>query len=195
MKKIKLGNDEAYAAFSHYAYWIDERFAVTATMQFDTTSLTPPSAEVVPPSAWLIDAWKGTATLIVSATDHVGGEGIFRSASDLAVIGNKLYIAEEDTIDYDIGQDGYISVFDVSKRDQPEFLKRLKPGVELPDGFTVAHSLTPTPDHRFLFVASWHSGYVLKIDTETDEVVKVFGPEDGGASAARVSCYKPPGES
>jgi len=179
VKKIKLGNDEAYAAFSHYAYWIDERFAVTATMQFDTTSLTPPSAEVVPPSAWLIDAWKGTATLIVSATDHVGGEGIFRSASDLAVIGNKLYIAEEDTIDYDIGQDGYISVFDVSKRDQPEFLKRLKPGVELPDGFTVAHSLTPTPDHRFLFVASWHSGYVLKIDTETDEVVKVFGPEDG----------------
>ena len=46
-------------------------------------------------------------------------------------------------------------------------------------GFSVAHSLTPTPDHRYLLAASWFSGYVIKIDTLTDTVVKVFGPEDG----------------
>jgi hypothetical protein len=58
-------------------------------------------------------------------------------------------------------------------------LKRFKPGEELPAGFAVAHSLTPTPDHRYLMVASWLSGYVIKIDTLTDEVVKIFGPADG----------------
>ncbi len=179
-KKIKLGDDDNYAAFSHYVYWLDERYAVTATMQFDKTSLTPESTtSVIPPSCWLIDAWEGTATKIISATDDVDGEGIFRSASDLAVIGNKIYIAEEDTIDYGLFEDGYVSVFDISDNYRPQFLKRFKPGDGLPDGFTVAHSLTPTPDNRYLFVASWHSGYVVKIDTRTDMVVKVFGPEDG----------------
>jgi len=179
-KKIKLGDDDNYAAFSHYVYWLDERYAVTATMQFDKTSLTPESTtSVIPPSCWLIDAWEGTATQIISATDDVNGKGIFRSASDLAVIGNKIYIAEEDTIDYGLFEDGYVSVFDISDAYRPQFLKRFKPGDGLPDGFTVAHSLTPTPDNRYLFVASWHSGYVVKIDTRTDMVVKVFGPEDG----------------
>ncbi len=179
-RRIKLGDDESYAAFSHYVYWLDERYAVTATMQFDKTSLTPPDTEnIIPPSCWLIDAWEGTATQIISATDEVDGEGIFRSASDLAVVGNKLYIAEEDTIDYGFGEDGYISVFDISDNYRPQFLKRFKPGEELPAGFAVAHSLTPTPDNRYLMVASWLSGYVIKIDTLTDEVVKIFGPTDG----------------
>ncbi|MDG2335195.1 MAG: hypothetical protein P8Q97_13295 [Myxococcota bacterium] len=179
-KKIKLGDDDAYAAFSHYVYWLDERYAVTATMQFDKTSLTPASTtSVIPPGCWLIDAWEGTATQIISATDEVDGAGIFRSASDLAVIGNKIYFAEEDTIDYGFGEDGYVSVFDISDNYRPQFLKRFKPGDEFPAGFAVAHSLTPTPDNRYLFVASWLSGYVVKIDTQTDTVVKIFGPEDG----------------
>jgi DNA-binding beta-propeller fold protein YncE len=178
--KIKLGDRKAYAAFSHYVFWIDERFAVTATMQFDKTSLTPGSTEeVIPPSAWLIDAWEKTATQIISATDHVDGEGIYRSASDLAVVGNKLYFAEEDTLDDTLFEDGFISVFDISDKYRPQFLKRLKPGDGLPVGFTVAHSFTPTPDHRYLMVASWESGYVIKIDTLTDTVVKEFGPKDG----------------
>jgi len=159
--------------------WLDERYAVTATMQFARTSLTPPGKDVIPPSAWIIDAWEGTATQILSATDRVDGEGIFRSASDLTVIGDKLYIAEEDTIDSTFGDDGFISIFDISDRREAKFLKRLKPGEDLPAGYAVAHSLTPTPDHRFLLVASWLSGYVIKIDTQTDTVVKVFGPEDG----------------
>lgn len=179
-RRIKLGDDESYAAFSHYVHWLDERYAVTATMQFDKTSLTPPSTEtIIPPSCWLIDAWEGTATQIISATDEVDGAGIFRSASDIAVVGNKIYFAEEDTIEHGIGEDGYISVFDISDNYRPQFLKRFKPGEELPAGFAVAHSLTPTPDHRYLMVASWLSGYVIKIDTLTDEVVKIFGPADG----------------
>ena len=178
--RIKLEEENSYAAFSHYVFWLDERYAVTATMQFDKTSLTPAEVEaIIPPSAWIIDAWGRTATKIISATDHVDGEGIFRSASDLAVVGNKIYIAEEDTIDPTFGDDGFISVFDISDNYRPQFLKRLKPGDGLPVGFSVAHSLTPTPDHRYLLAASWFSGYVIKIDTLTDTVVKVFGPEDG----------------
>ena len=179
-RNIKLGNEKDYAAFSHYVYWLDERYAVTATMQLDKTSLTAPSTDsVIPPSCWLIDAWEGTATQMISATDDVDGEGIFLSASDLAVIGNKIYFAEEDTIDYKLGEHGYISVFDISDIHDPQFIKRFKPDEELPEGFSVAHSLTPTPDNRYLMVASWFSGYVIKIDTLTDTVVKVFGPEDG----------------
>jgi hypothetical protein len=30
-----------------------------------------------------------------------------------------------------------------------------------------------------LIVASWLSGYELKLDTQTDTVVKVWGPDDG----------------
>jgi len=178
--RVELDEGNSYAAFSHYVFWLDERYAVTATMQLDRTSLTPGMTDgIIPPSAWLIDAWEGKATKIISATDHVEGHGIFRSASDLAVVGNKIYFAEEDTIDPSLGDDGYISVFDISDVHNPQFLKRFQPGEELPRGYAVAHSLTPTPDHRYLLVASWYSGYVIKIDTWTDEVVKVFGPDDG----------------
>lgn len=128
---------------------------------------------------WLIDAWEGTATKIISHTNNVNGHGVFRSASDLAVIGDKLYIAEEDTIDHTFGEDGYLSVFDISDRFNPRFIKRFKPGEEFPQGYAVAHTLSPTPDSRYLMLASWVSGYVIKIDTLTDTVVKVFGPNDG----------------
>ncbi|MCH2170271.1 hypothetical protein MK489_05775 [Myxococcota bacterium] len=178
--KIKLGDRKAYAAFSHYVSWRNERFAVTATMQFDKTSLTPKrTRKVIPPSVWLIDAWEKTAEKIIPATDHVDGAGIYRSASDIIVVGHKVYIAEEDTLDDKIGEDGFISVFDISDPHNPKFLKRFKPGEDLPDGFSVAHAFAPSPDHRYLMVASWYSGYVIKIDTLTDEVVKVFGPKDG----------------
>lgn len=180
VKKIMLGDDSRHAAFSHYVSWLDERYAVTATMQLDKTSLTPAdTVEIIPPSVWLIDAWEGTATKIISNVNSSSGAGVFRSASDIAVIGNKLYIAEEDTIDHSFGSDGYLSVFDISDRYNPVFLKRFKPGVELPTGFAVAHTLSPTPDGRYIMMASWVSGYVIKIDTLTDTVVKVFGSNDG----------------
>ena len=30
-----------------------------------------------------------------------------------------------------------------------------------------------------MLAASWVSGYVIKIDTATDKVVKIWGPSDG----------------
>ncbi|QBQ55428.1 hypothetical protein [Nitrosococcus wardiae] len=180
VKQIMLGNERRHAAFSHYVFWLDERYAITASMQFDKTSLTPPTTRrIIPPSVWLIDAWEGTATRIIKHTNDVHGPGVFRSPSDIAVVGNKLYIAEEDSIDHTFADDGYVSVFDISDRYRPRFIKRFQPGVELPEGFAVAHTLSPTPDNRYLLLASWVSGYIIKIDTLTDTVIKVFGPSDG----------------
>lgn len=178
--QIMLGNEKRHAALTHFVYWLDERYAVTASMQFDKTSLTPSTTEkIIPPSVWILDTLAGFAKKIVDPTIDVNGAGVLRSASDIAVVNGKLYVAEEDTLDNTFANDGFISVFDLTNRDRPRFIKRLKPGFELPKGYTVAHTISPTPDNRYLLVASWVSGYVIKIDTATDTVTKVWGPSDG----------------
>lgn len=178
--QIMLGDEKQYAALTHFTYWIDERYAVTASMQFDKTSLTPSSTKkIIPPSVWLLDTQEATAKKIVSQAKSVNGPGVFRSPSDLSVVNGKLYIAEEDSLDNTFADDGYVSVFDLSDRNNPRFIKRLGPNQGFPPGYSVAHTIAPTADNRFLLVASWVSGYVVKIDTATDTVVKVWGPEDG----------------
>ena len=178
-KQIMLGNDKKYAAFTHYVSWLDERYAVTGTMQLDKTSLTPEGTEVIPPSVWLIDAWEGTAKQILGQTDTVDGNGILRTISDIAVVGNKLIIAEEDSIDSTFAEDGFIAIFDMTVRTKPRLIKRLQPGVELPEDFAVAHTISPTPNGRFAFIGSWASGYIVKVDLKDNKVQKVFGPKDG----------------
>lgn len=178
--KIMLGTKESYASFTHYASWLDNRYAVTASMQLDKTSRTPSMTEsIIGPSVWLIDSWDKTAKQIVATTDYVNGAGIYRSASDVVVAGGKLFVAEEDTLDYDFANDGYVSIFSLSDPLRPRFLTRLKPGVELPADYAVAHTMVVTPDERFVYVASWVSGYIVKIDVATNKVVKLFGPKQG----------------
>jgi DNA-binding beta-propeller fold protein YncE len=179
VRSIKLGNDKAYAAFTHFTYWLNNRFALTASMQLGPTSLTPHSANIIGPSVWLLDVRKGRAKQIIGTAATAADEGIYQSGSDLVVAGHKLYVAEEDTIDGSFGNDGNVSIFDISNIRQPRFLKRLKPSDGLPPDFVVAHGLNVTVDERFVYVASYASHYILKIDTETDEVVKTFGPNDG----------------
>jgi DNA-binding beta-propeller fold protein YncE len=176
---IKLGTDTEYAAFTHFTVWLNNRYALTASMQFGPTSLTPPGASVIGPSVWLLDTYNFTASKIIDPTNDINGAGILRSASDLAVAGHKLYIAEEDSLDGSFGDDGFISVFDISDINNPKFIKRLKPGVELPNDFAVAHGITTTPDERYVYVASYASDYIIKIDSITDEVMKVYSQADG----------------
>ena len=179
VKSIILGNDEAYAAWTHFTYWLNNNFALTATMQFGPTSLTPWEATIIGPSVWLLNVAKGSAKQIIGTAATALNPGIFLSASDLVVAGHKLYVAEEDSINGTFGLDGSVSVFDISNINKPMFLKRLRPNDGLPDEFKVAHGLNVTPDERFVYVASYWSNYILKIDTETDEVVATFGPEEG----------------
>ncbi len=60
------------------------------------------------------------------------------------------------------------------------FLKRFKPGDELPTDFSVTHSLIVTPDGRYIYADSYASNYIIKIDTQQDQVVKVFNKSDHG---------------
>ncbi len=176
---IVLSSEEGNGAFTHYVSWIDDRYAYTASMQYGPTSLTPEGVEVTGPSIWLIDAVERTAERVVGTAQSVEDEGVFRNPSDLIVVGNKLYVAEEDSLDETFGEDGFIAVYDISNPDQPEFIKRLQPGEGLPDDFQIAHGLSPASDGSAVYVASYRSNYVLKIDTETDTVVKVYDAEDG----------------
>ena len=179
LRSITLGNKRAYAAFTHYTYWLNNRYALTVSMQFGPTSLTPAGTSIIGPSGWLLDVYRGRAKQIIGTADSPVDPGIYRSASDLVVAGHKLYVAEEDTIDGSYGDDGFVSVFDISDIHHPRFLKRLQPGRELPADFTVAHGLNVTVDERYVYVASYASNYVIKIETETDKVVRVFGPHEG----------------
>ncbi len=179
---IMLGTEDEYAAFTHFVVWINNRYALTVSMQFGPTSLTPDGASIIGPSAWLLDTWKMTASKIIGPTDDVNGAGILRSASDLTVAGHKLYIAEEDSLDGSFGNDGFVSVFDISDVNNPVFIKRFQPGPgvdDLPSDFAVAHGITTTPDERYVYVASYASNHIIKIDSKTDEVMKVYSEADG----------------
>lgn len=179
IKSIKLGTDKAYAAFAHYTQWVDNRFAVVGTMQLDRTSLTPADAKIIGPSVWLIDTVLGKAKQIIDTANNENDHGVYRSASDIAIANKKLYIAEEDTLSDVFGRDGFVSVFDINDINNLQFIKRLKPGQGLPSDFAVGHTMATTIDQKFVYVSSYYSHHILKIDTATDEVVKVYSMDDG----------------
>jgi hypothetical protein len=172
--KIWLGSPGAHAAFVHNVEWISNRYAVVGTMQFARTSLTPRGAEILGPSVWLIDAKHQSACPIIGAAPDADSAGVFRSASWVEVADGKLFIGEEDTLDDSFGDDGYVSIFDFSNRRHPRFLKRLKPGVELPDDFNTGHAMVVTPDEKSVILESYVSGYIIEIDTHTLDVVNTL---------------------
>ncbi|MGI0016501.1 MAG: hypothetical protein ACREBU_24025, partial [Nitrososphaera sp.] len=168
-----------YAAFSHFVVWLDNRYAITSTQQAGPTSLTPTGFKVVGPSVWLIDAAEGKANMIIRPAKNPDEAGIYKPASDVIVVGKKLYVGEEDSMDAEIN-DGYVSIWDITDRKAPKFIKRLKPGEELPDDFKMAHELYPTRDGKYVYAQSWGSGHLVKIDTYNDKVVKAFAKQDAG---------------
>lgn len=176
---IALDSAAGKGGFTHFVSWVDNRYAYAASMQYGPTSLTPEGVEVATPGIWLIDAVERTAERVVDTAYSADEPGVFRNPSDFLVVGDKLYVAEEDSLDATFGEDGYVAVYDVSHPKQPEFIKRLQPGEGLPNDFQIAHGLSATPDGSAVYVASYRSDYLLKIDTETDTVVKIYGSEDG----------------
>lgn len=166
-------------AFSHYTVWLNNRYAYTATMQFARTSLSPRRRPISPPAVWLLDMWTGRAKRVIGTADTADDPGIFRSPSDQVIANGKLYVAEEDTLDGSYGDDGFVSVYDLKNPRRPRFIKRLKPGEDLPADFAVAHGLTVTPDQKSVFAASYYSNHIIKIDTATDTVSRAWGAKDG----------------
>jgi hypothetical protein len=177
--EVHLGTADHYAAFIHNAFWVDDRFAVAGTMQFGPTSLTPAQASILGPSIWLVDTSTMKATKIIGTAKNVDDAGVLRSASWIAVAKNKLFIGEEDSLDSSYANDGFVSVFDFSNREYPRFVKRLRPGRELPADYSVAHSLSRSVDEKSVIVESYTSGYVLRIDTGTLVTSEIASPKQG----------------
>lgn len=172
--------NKEYAAFSHFIYWLDNRYALTSTQQTGPTSLTPAGFKVVGPSVWLIDAAEGKAVMILGPVKNPNEAGIYKPASDIIVVGKKLYVGEEDSMDEEINNDGYVSIWDITNRNAPKFIKRLSPGKDLPEGFKLAHELYATMDGTYVYAQSWGSGHLVKIDAATDEVVKAWSRQEAG---------------
>jgi hypothetical protein len=171
--KLWLGKKKRHGAYSHNVEWLDDRYALAGSMQFGPTSLTPAGTKILGPGVWLLDAEKRTSVQIIGTAASADDPGVFRSASWLETVGDRLFIGEEDSLDATFGEDGYVSVFDISDRKHPVFLKRLEPGVELPADFAAAHGIVATPNGESVIVESYVSGYVVRIDVDTLEVSNV----------------------
>jgi hypothetical protein len=192
--EITLGNETAYAAFPHFVTWINNTHAITSTQQLGPTSATPSNATIIGPSVWLIDIGKASpggnttrpsqdgqaATMIIPFTNSTQGNGIYKPASDTTVVGTKLYVAEEDSMDNSIDNQGQVSIWDITNLQAPQLIKRLSPGQGLPEDFQLGHTIYATPDGMFVYVEDWNSGQLVKIDTSSDNVIKVFNKENAG---------------
>jgi hypothetical protein len=171
--------DKEYAAFTHFAWWLDDRYAITSTQQTGNTSLTPVGWKVIGPSVWLIDAVEGKGKMIIGPAKNPDDPGIYKPASDVVVVGKKLYVGEEDSMDATIEQ-GNVSVWDISDPNSPKFIKRLNAGKELPADFKMTHEIYASMDGRHVYAQSWASGHLVKIDGATDDVVAVVSSGDAG---------------
>jgi hypothetical protein len=197
--EIRLGNNTHYAAFPHHVTWINNTHAVTSTQQLGPTNVTSDSSKIIGPSVWLIntedieygedgnDTVTNTeaATMIIPFTNSTQKEGIYKPASDTAIIGNKLYVAEEDSMDAQIDKEGQVSIWNISNILDPQLIKRMSPGPnspgpDLPENFELGHTIYSTPDNKTVYVEDWHSGQLVKIDTSIDEVVEVFNKNTSG---------------
>ena len=68
--------DKQYAAFTHFVWWLDDRYAITSTQQTGDTSLTPAGWKVIGPSVWLIDAVEGKGKMIIGPAKNPDDPGI-----------------------------------------------------------------------------------------------------------------------
>lgn len=171
--------NKEYAAFTHFVWWLDDRFAITSSQQTGNTSLTPAGFKVIGPSVWLIDVVEGKGTMIIGPAKSPDEPGIYKPASDVVVVGKKLYVGEEDSMDETIDQ-GNVSIWDISDPKSPKFIKRLNAGKELPANFKMAHEIYATMDGRYVYAQSWASGHLVKIDGVTDEVISVVSADVAG---------------
>ena len=181
--------DKKYAAFTHFVWWLDDRYAITSSQQTGNTSLTPTGWKVIGPSVWLIDAVEGKGKMIIGPAKSPDDPGIYKPASDVVVVGKKLYVGEEDSMDATVDQ-GAVSIWDI-----PHIPSAIPPRLSSSRGSwrarsclrtsTMAHEIYASMDGRHVYAQSWASGYLVKIDGATDEVIDVVSKGCRMAYASR----------
>jgi len=109
---------------------------------------------------------------VLRATD------IQEGVSDTVLVKDKLYVAEGNLEKPGVPP-GHVSIWNVRDPLKPVLIKRLSPGQGLPAQFGDAHELAKTQDGRYVFIQSFRSGYLIKMDTRTDAMVHAWSAADG----------------
>lgn len=167
-RAVALVDQKTRCAFTHTAVWINEHQFYTGCTQESNQGV----AESAERSVWLVDAAKGTAQVVLNASQLLEG------VSDTVISQNKLYVAEGN-VAKDGVPPGHVSVWNISNRAKPVFLKRLSADKGLPSSFGDTHELAVTPDGRYVFAQSYRSGHLAKIDTQSDQMSKVWSAAEG----------------
>ena len=112
--------------------------------------------------------------------------GVWNSGSDAIIANGKLYVSEEEILDGTFPQEtvGSVGVFDINPDNMSlSWIKRLYfgSGDGIPRGYGSSHgsSVAKSDGKEFFNVVSYTSNHTLKIDTETDTVVKFWDESDG----------------
>lgn len=191
---VKLVSDakgkKVRGAYSHTVRWLDDsHFFVNAGQ--DPDQGTPKAFEA---SVWMVDisGKEPKAFLAIGKSKRDNGEdGVQEGVSDNAIANGKLYNAEGNFRKFLDGKvvPGSISVFKIDKSDPSklDYVARIKPRKadekpcekteacrKLPPDYSNAHELIRTPDEKFVFVTSFSSNYLLKIDTSNDSIAQVW---------------------
>lgn len=191
---IKLSSNikgkKVRGAYTHTIRWLDDtRFYINAGQ--DPDQGTPNAFEA---SVWMVDVSEKSpkASLVIRKSLLENGEdGVQEGVSDNAIANGKLYNAEGNFRKFLDGKivPGSVSVFKIDKSDPSKlsYVARIKPRKadekpcdkaevcrKLPPDYSNAHELIRTPDEKFVFVTSFSSNYLLKINTEDDSVAQIW---------------------
>ena len=165
-KTVTLADLLVLGAYTHTVVWLDNTRFYT-----DCTQETTQGSGNFQRSVWLIDAVAGTATAVLDNTVLLEG------VSDLAIANGKLYVAEGNV---ETGDPGNLSIWSIADPLNPVFVKQLSAGSGFPSDFlSDTHGLFATADEKFVFVSAFRSNHLIKVNTLTDNVVRVYDGSDG----------------
>jgi hypothetical protein len=167
---IALSDGDLRGSYQHTIRWLDgDSFLVSVTQE--RTQGDGKSEQGV----WYVNVPKRMVKSILRAKDLMEG------VSDLFVSNKRLFVAEGNVAQVLAKEaaPGHVSVWDISNPLVPLFLKRFSAGDPLPSDFSNAHNLGGTSDGKFVYVESFSSNYMIKIDVEKLSVVRTYGKLEG----------------
>lgn len=179
-------NDGTYGATTHYAFWVNNRYAYVATMQLASTSISVQKGYTVGgPGVYLIDSKEKKATRVAGTSQNKNQPGVWNSGSDVIIANNKLYVCEEETMNGKLSEGtsrGSVGVWQIEEDLTLKWIKRIVQGSgdDMPEGFSVGHGgvRVVANGKEYVYVASYASNQIIVIDTDSDTVVKVWDEED-----------------
>ena len=167
---VPLQDGELQGSYQHTVRWLDDhRFFTNVTQERDQGNGRSEQ------SVWLVDTRDRTSRAVLRA------DSILEGGSGLAIVGDKLYVAEGNAAQFLAGEEmpGHMSVWDIKSPEAPRFLTRLSAGKGLPKDFSNAHSLGVTAQGGAVFVESFSTSYLVQLDSQTNIVTPIFGSAGG----------------